>query len=81
MPKTYMWPLDKVLYLEPHTSAILDAHKEGLEIYAFDFSNDIPFAYDYDYDPVAEYPNFIKMTNFLWMACFQISYNSVRRHR
>ncbi|KAL1823178.1 hypothetical protein ACET3Z_009956 [Daucus carota] len=62
--KTYIWPLDKDLYLEPHTSAVLDAHKEGLKIYASDFSNDVPLAYDYDYDPVAEYLNFIENDNF-----------------
>ncbi|KAL8098705.1 hypothetical protein AgCh_031451 [Apium graveolens] len=64
VPKTYIWPLDKDLYLEPHTSVVLDAHKEGLEIFASDFANDIPFAYDYNYDPVSEYLNFIDNGNF-----------------
>ncbi|KAK1391660.1 Glycerophosphodiester phosphodiesterase [Heracleum sosnowskyi] len=64
VPKTYIWPLDKDLYLEPHTSVVLDAHKEGLEIFASGFSNDVPFAYDYNYDPVAEYLNFIDNDNF-----------------
>ncbi|XP_074380078.1 glycerophosphodiester phosphodiesterase GDPDL3-like [Apium graveolens] len=64
VPKTYVWPLDKDLYLEPHTSVVLDAHKEGLEIFVSGFSNDIPFAYDYNYDPVAEYLNFIDNDNF-----------------
>ncbi|WOG96058.1 hypothetical protein DCAR_0415388 [Daucus carota subsp. sativus] len=64
VPKTYIWPTDKDLYLLPHTSVVLDAHKEGLEIFASDFANDIPFAYDYNYDPVAEYLNFIDNGNF-----------------
>ncbi|KAK1355604.1 Glycerophosphodiester phosphodiesterase [Heracleum sosnowskyi] len=64
VPKTYIWPLDKDLYLMPHTSVVLDAHKEGLEIFASDFANDVPFAYDYNYDPVAEYLNFIDNDNF-----------------
>ncbi|KAL8093082.1 hypothetical protein AgCh_035099 [Apium graveolens] len=64
VPKTYIWPVDKNLYLMPHTSVVLDAHKEGLEIFASDFANDVPFAYDYNYDPVAEYLNFIDNDNF-----------------
>ncbi|KAL8127190.1 glycerophosphodiester phosphodiesterase GDPDL3-like [Apium graveolens] len=64
VPKTYIWPLDKDLYLEPHTSVVLDAHKEGLEIFASGFSNDVPFAYDYNYDPVSEYLNFIDNDKF-----------------
>ncbi|KAL8127370.1 hypothetical protein AgCh_014331 [Apium graveolens] len=64
VPKTFIWPLDRDLYLEPHTSLVLDAHREGLEIFASDFSNDVPFAYDYNYDPVAEYLNFIDNDNF-----------------
>lgn len=64
VPKSYIWPLDKDLYLLPHTNIVLDAHKEGLEIFASDFANDVPFAYDYNYDPVAEYLNFIDNDNF-----------------
>ncbi|KAL8131694.1 hypothetical protein AgCh_007580 [Apium graveolens] len=49
---------------ESSTSVVLDAHKEGLEIYAADFSNDVPLAYDFSYDPVAEYLQFIDNGNF-----------------
>ncbi|CAN4102659.1 unnamed protein product [Withania somnifera] len=64
VPKHYIWPMDSSLYLQPHTSVVMDAHKEGLEIYAADFVNDIPFAYNYSYDPVAEYLSFIDNGEF-----------------
>ncbi|XP_006346174.1 glycerophosphodiester phosphodiesterase GDPDL4 [Solanum tuberosum] len=64
VPKHYIWPMDSSLYLQPHTSVVSDAHKEGLEIYAADFVNDVPFAYNYSYDPVAEYLSFIDNGEF-----------------
>nr|GFA51142.1 hypothetical protein [Tanacetum cinerariifolium] len=51
VPKSYIWPVDD-LYLQPPTSMVLDAHKEGLEVFTSDFMNDVPFAYNYSYDPV-----------------------------
>ncbi|MCD7466737.1 hypothetical protein HAX54_003742 [Datura stramonium] len=64
VPKYYIWPMDSSLYLQPHTSLVLDAHKEGLEIFAADFFNDVPFAYNYSYDPVAEYLSYIDNGEF-----------------
>ncbi|KAM7498949.1 hypothetical protein LguiA_023363 [Lonicera macranthoides] len=64
VPKTFIWPMNDSLYLQPHTSIVADAHKEGLEIFASDFANDVPFAYDYSYDPVSEYLSFIDNGNF-----------------
>ncbi|XP_060187633.1 glycerophosphodiester phosphodiesterase GDPDL4 [Lycium barbarum] len=64
VPKHYIWPVDSSLYLQPHTSVVLDAHTEGLEIFAADFVNDVPFAYNYSYDPVAEYLKFIDNGKF-----------------
>ncbi|CAN4103962.1 unnamed protein product [Withania somnifera] len=64
VPKHYIWPTDSSLYLQSHTSVVLDAHKEGLEIYAADFFNDVPFAYNYSYDPVAEYLSYIDNGEF-----------------
>ncbi|XP_059283552.1 glycerophosphodiester phosphodiesterase GDPDL4 isoform X2 [Lycium ferocissimum] len=64
VPKHYIWPVDSSLYLQPHTSVVLDAHKEGLEIFAGDIVNDVPFAYNYSYDPVAEYLSFIDNREF-----------------
>ncbi|KAG4150155.1 hypothetical protein ERO13_D05G377600v2 [Gossypium hirsutum] len=64
VPKSYIWPVDKDLYLLPSTSLVLDAHKEGLEVFASDFYNDVPFSFNYSYDPVAEYLQFIDNGEF-----------------
>lgn len=64
VPKTYIWPVDPKLNLQPSTSVVIDAHKEGLKIYASDFANDVPLAYDFSYDPVDEYLKFIDNDNF-----------------
>ncbi|XP_052177322.1 glycerophosphodiester phosphodiesterase GDPDL3-like isoform X2 [Diospyros lotus] len=63
VPKIYIWPVE-YRYLQPHTSIVFDAHKEGLEVFASDFANDIDFAYDFAYDPIAEYLHFIDNGNF-----------------
>ncbi|XP_008782908.2 glycerophosphodiester phosphodiesterase GDPDL3-like [Phoenix dactylifera] len=59
VPKQYIWPVTSDLYLQPYTSVVLDAHKEGLEVYASGFANDAQFSYNYSYDPLAEYLSFI----------------------
>ncbi|KAK9269238.1 hypothetical protein L1049_001008 [Liquidambar formosana] len=59
VPKSYIWPEDASQYLLPHTSVVLDAHKEGLEVFAANFVNDFPLSYNYSYDPVAEYLNYV----------------------
>ncbi|TYI85327.1 hypothetical protein E1A91_D05G432900v1 [Gossypium mustelinum] len=64
VPESYIWPVDKDLYLLPSTSLVLDAHKEGLEVFASDFYNDVPFSFNYSYDPVAEYLQFIDNGEF-----------------
>lgn len=64
VPKSYIWPVGGDLYLQPSTSLVLDAHKEGLEIFASDFMNDVQLAYNYSYDPVAEYLSFIDNGKF-----------------
>ncbi|MBA0567455.1 hypothetical protein Golob_012191, partial [Gossypium lobatum] len=64
VPKSYIWPVDKELYLLPSTSLVLDAHKEGLEVFGSDFYNDVPFSFNYSYDPVAEYLQFIDNGEF-----------------
>lgn len=64
VPKNYIWPVNNALYLENHTSLVLDAHKSGLEVFASDFVNDVTLPYDYGYDPVAEYLNFIDNGQF-----------------
>ncbi|KAJ8754907.1 hypothetical protein K2173_015419 [Erythroxylum novogranatense] len=59
VPKTYIWPMDNSLYLRPYTSIVLDAHKAGLEVYASEFYNDVPLSYNYSFDPINEYLNFV----------------------
>jgi glycerophosphoryl diester phosphodiesterase len=61
VPKRYIWPIDANLYLQPHTSLVYDAHKVGLEVFASDFANDdILLSFNYSYDPLAEYLQFIE---------------------
>ncbi|VVA98992.1 unnamed protein product [Arabis nemorensis] len=64
VPKSYIWPVDSALYLQPHTSLVTDAHKEGLQVFASEFANDFLIAYNYSYDPTAEYLSFIDNGNF-----------------
>ncbi|KAI4306169.1 hypothetical protein L6164_029470 [Bauhinia variegata] len=64
VPKDYIWPVDAALYLQPHTTLVSDAHKVGLEVFAADFVNDVPFSFNYSYDPIAEYLSFIDNGNF-----------------
>ncbi|KAK7305196.1 hypothetical protein VNO77_43097 [Canavalia gladiata] len=64
VPKVYIWPVDSSGYLLSHTSLASDAHKVGLEVFASDFVNDVPISFNYSYDPVAEYLNFIDSGNF-----------------
>ncbi|KAH9607220.1 hypothetical protein KSS87_021284 [Heliosperma pusillum] len=64
VPKTYIWPVDASTYLLPHTSLVADAHKNGLEIFASDFANDNVIAYNYSYNAVTEYLNFIDNDEF-----------------
>lgn len=64
IPKTYIWPVDEKLYLLPHSSVVSDAHQAGLEVFASDFANDVAFAYDFSYDPLAECLKFIDNGNF-----------------
>ncbi|XP_045831810.1 glycerophosphodiester phosphodiesterase GDPDL1-like [Trifolium pratense] len=64
VPKGYIWPIDASLYLQPHTSLVSDAHKAGLEVYASDFANDVMSSYNYSYDPLTEYLQFIDNGDF-----------------
>ncbi|CAN1290672.1 Glycerophosphodiester phosphodiesterase GDPDL3 [Linum perenne] len=60
VPKTYIWPVDASNYLESSSNTVvLDAHKAGLEVFASDFFNDGLLSYNYSYDPVSEYLNFV----------------------
>ncbi|KAM5584331.1 hypothetical protein ABKV19_003948 [Rosa sericea] len=54
VPKTYIWPVTVDNYLEPHTTIVSDAHKAGLTVFASGLYNDVPFPFNYSYDPVSE---------------------------
>lgn len=64
VPKKYIWPIDADKYLQPHTSIVTDAHNEGLEVFCSDFANDVLYSYNFSYDPVAEYLQFIDNGEF-----------------
>ncbi|GLU23860.1 hypothetical protein SLE2022_398360 [Rubroshorea leprosula] len=64
VPKSYIWPVDSSYYLLTSTSVVSDAHKVGLEVFASDFANDAQLSFNYSYDPVAEYLNFIDNGDF-----------------
>ncbi|PIM99215.1 Glycerophosphoryl diester phosphodiesterase [Handroanthus impetiginosus] len=64
VPKYYVWPVDSSQYLQNHTSLVRDAHAAGLEVFASNFVNDGVIPYDYSYDPMAEYLNFIDNGKF-----------------
>ncbi|PWA60466.1 PLC-like phosphodiesterase family protein [Artemisia annua] len=64
VPKSYIWPVGPDFYLQPSTSLVLDAHKEGLEIFASDFVNDAPLPYNYSFDPASEYLSYVDNGKF-----------------
>ncbi|PON79420.1 Glycerophosphoryl diester phosphodiesterase [Parasponia andersonii] len=64
VPKEYIWPVNSNGYLGAPTSLVADAHKQGLEVYASGFANDIPASYNYSYDPTAEYIQFVDNSQF-----------------
>ncbi|KAI4335579.1 hypothetical protein L6164_014214 [Bauhinia variegata] len=59
VPKDYIWPVRADKYLGERTTLVADAHKQGLEVYASGFANDMFSSYNYSYDPVVEYLQFI----------------------
>ncbi|KAJ0029955.1 hypothetical protein Pint_14559 [Pistacia integerrima] len=63
--KIYIFPINnKTGYLDPATTLVTDAHKEGLEVYASGFENDVQLSYNYSYDPSNEYLKFIDNSQF-----------------
>ena len=59
VPKEYIWPVKPDKYLGLPTTLVADAHKLGLQVYASGFANDFFSSYSYNYDPTAEYLQFI----------------------
>ncbi|KAK1417178.1 hypothetical protein QVD17_26301 [Tagetes erecta] len=64
VPKNYIWPVGKDGYLQPATTLVVDAHREGLAVYAFGFASDEFSSYNYSYDPALEYLQFIDNSQF-----------------
>ncbi|CAA7397951.1 unnamed protein product [Spirodela intermedia] len=65
VPKNYIWPVNEDLELaSASTSVVQDFCKAGLEVFAAGFANDFNFAYDYSFDPLKEYLNFVDNGNF-----------------
>lgn len=64
VPKGYIWPDDAGGYLLPHTSLVSNAHRIGLEVYVADFANDLPLSYNYSFDPLAEYLQYVDNGEF-----------------
>ncbi|OAY31786.2 hypothetical protein MANES_14G142100v8 [Manihot esculenta] len=64
VPKDYIWPVNKAKYLEDPTTLVPDAHELGLQVYATGFANDFLNVFNYSYDPIAEYLNFIDAPQF-----------------
>ncbi|TQD82884.1 hypothetical protein C1H46_031548 [Malus baccata] len=64
VPKEYIWPVNKNNYLEAATTLVNDAHKEGLEVHASGFANDVILPYNYSFDPTSEYLQFVDNSQF-----------------
>ncbi|GAB4828164.1 hypothetical protein Ancab_035081 [Ancistrocladus abbreviatus] len=64
VPKDYIWPVGPDMYLQPATPLVADAHREGLEVHAYGFANDMPASFNYSYDPTTEYLQFVDNSQF-----------------
>ncbi|XP_060194695.1 glycerophosphodiester phosphodiesterase GDPDL6-like isoform X2 [Lycium barbarum] len=64
VPREYIWPVNKARYLEPSTNLVAEAHKQGLEVFAYGFANDNLLPYNYSYDPQREYLQFVDNSKF-----------------
>ncbi|CAH9070436.1 unnamed protein product [Cuscuta epithymum] len=64
VPKDFIWPVNKDRYLEASTTLVTDAHKQGLEVFAYGFANDNYIPYNYSLDPANEYLQFIDNSHF-----------------
>lgn len=64
VPKEYIWPVNEKRYLKPATTLVTDAHKLGLEVFAYGFANDFYLPYNYSLDPTKEYLQFVDNSHF-----------------
>lgn len=64
VPKEYIWTVNVNGYLGAPSTLVSNAHRQGLEVYASGFANDMPLSYNYSYDPSNEYIQFIDNSQF-----------------
>ncbi|KAL0451659.1 UNVERIFIED_CONTAM: Glycerophosphodiester phosphodiesterase GDPDL6 [Sesamum latifolium] len=64
IPKEYIWPVNHARVLQPPTTLVQDAHREGLSVYASGFANDNFLSYNYSFDPAREYLQFFDNSQF-----------------
>ncbi|XP_049382620.1 glycerophosphodiester phosphodiesterase GDPDL6-like isoform X1 [Solanum stenotomum] len=64
VPREFIWPVNKARYLEPSTNLVADAHKQGLEVFAYGFANDNYLPHNYSYDVQREYLQFVDNSKF-----------------
>ncbi|KAL8488543.1 hypothetical protein ACS0TY_024720 [Phlomoides rotata] len=64
VPREYVWPVDKARFLQPPTTLVQDAHKQGLSLFVSGFANDKYLSYNYSYDPAREYLQFVDNSQF-----------------
>ncbi|XP_078430735.1 glycerophosphodiester phosphodiesterase GDPDL7-like [Wolffia australiana] len=64
VPKGYIWPVDEAHYLGQPSDLVAEAHRLGLEVFAYPFANDLVGSYNYSYDPTAEYLQFVGGSDF-----------------
>ncbi|CAN4105457.1 unnamed protein product [Withania somnifera] len=64
VPREYIWPVNKARYLEPSTNLVVEAHKQGLEVFTYGFANDNFLPHNYSYDIQREYLQFIDNSQF-----------------
>lgn len=64
VPREYIWPVSKARYLETSTNLVADAHKQGIEVFAYGFANDNFLPHNYSYDLQREYLRFVDNSQF-----------------
>lgn len=64
VPKDYIVPIGKDMYLQAPTNLVKETHNLGIEVYAYGFANDMPASYNYSYDPTLEYLQFVDNSQF-----------------
>ncbi|GAA0160834.1 phosphodiesterase [Lithospermum erythrorhizon] len=64
VPKEFIWPVHQNGYLLPASTLVNDAHKLGLEVHVYGLQNDARLSFNYSYDPIKEYLNYVDNSQF-----------------